>query len=128
MVSLPYANLLPGEPLVRTECLPFTLIPHTSRLFADYLSYAPPVRQFYPRNPDLKSWAADEASKLRYSPERRQRVTAILERQNEAWGATAETRKNLERLRAGAACVVTGQQVGLFAGPWLLHAYFSLSG
>ena len=42
---------------------------------------------------------------------------SILERQNRAWGASGKTLENIGRLRAGAAAVVTGQQVGLFGGP-----------
>ena len=48
---------------------------------------------------------------------RRERVTAILEHQNKSWNASAKTLANLDRLRKGAAAVVTGQQVGLFGGP-----------
>ncbi len=102
---------------MRTECLPFTLIPHTTPLFTDLLYNYPKVRKFFPRSPDLAQWAKEEAGFVRYEPARRQKVAAILERQNRAWGASAETLKNVERLRAGAACVVTGQQVGLFGGP-----------
>jgi bacillithiol synthase len=115
MVSLP--NPIPGEPLLRTECLPFTLIPHTTPLFTDLLYNYPKVRQFFPRSPDLAQWAREEAGLIRYDSARRQKVAAILERQNRAWGASAETLKNVQRLRDGAACVVTGQQVGLFGGP-----------
>jgi bacillithiol biosynthesis cysteine-adding enzyme BshC len=97
--------------------LPFTLIPHTTPLFTDLLYNYPKVRQFFPRSPDLAQWATEEAGLVRYEPGRRQKVAAVLERQNRAWGASAETLKNIERLRAGAACVVTGQQVGLFGGP-----------
>ena len=41
----------------------------------------------------------------------------ILERQNKSWNASPQTLANLDRLRNGAAAVVTGQQVGLFGGP-----------
>ncbi|HKW25935.1 MAG TPA: bacillithiol biosynthesis cysteine-adding enzyme BshC [Terriglobales bacterium] len=102
---------------MRTECLPFTLIPHTTSLFTDLLYNYPKVRQFFPRSPDLAQWAKEEAGLIRYDSGRRQKVAAILERQNRAWGASAETLQNVERLRSGACCVVTGQQVGLFGGP-----------
>src|SRR4029077_1384171 len=39
------------------------------------------------------------------------------ERQNKAWGASAQTLASVQRLRNGASAVVTGQQVGLFGGP-----------
>jgi bacillithiol biosynthesis cysteine-adding enzyme BshC len=111
---------------VRTECLPFTLIPHTTPLFTDLLYSYPKVRQFFPRSPDLAQWAPQEAETIRYDSRLRQKVTAILERQNRAWGASAEALKNLGRLRAGASCVVTGQQVGLLGGP--LFAIFKALG
>jgi bacillithiol synthase len=102
---------------VKAHCLPFTEIPHTTRLFADFLAYAPAVRQFYPRPPHFREWVKEESSKLNYDPERRARVSEILARQNREWGASEKTLKNIERLRSGAAAVVTGQQVGLFGGP-----------
>src|SRR5208282_4784587 len=52
-----------------------------------------------------------------YEASCRERVSAILERQNASWDASPQTFANLERLRRGAAAIVTGQQVGLFGGP-----------
>jgi len=97
--------------------LPFSQIPHTTRLFADFLSDHSKVQQFYPRSAYFSQWFKHEASSLAYDSERRQRVSAILERQNQSWGASGKTLENIGRLRAGASAVVTGQQVGLFGGP-----------
>jgi bacillithiol biosynthesis cysteine-adding enzyme BshC len=102
---------------VKSECLPFSQIPHTTRIFRDFLSDYPKVQQFYPRSAYFDEWFKDEVSTLRYDPERRQRVSAILERQNRSWAASEKTVENIARLRAGASAVVTGQQVGLFGGP-----------
>ena len=102
---------------MRAECLPYSSLPHTTRLFSDLLYAYPKVQQFYPRSSDLKLWARDEANRINYDSARRQRVAEVLKRQNIGLGASAETFKNIERLRAGAVCVVTGQQVGLFGGP-----------
>ncbi|MGA8763487.1 MAG: bacillithiol biosynthesis cysteine-adding enzyme BshC, partial [Candidatus Sulfotelmatobacter sp.] len=102
---------------MKAQCLPFSQIPHTTRLFADYLAYAPSVQPFYPRSPHFSEWLKEEASALRYDNARRQRVSAILERQNKSWDASPQTFLNIGRLRAGASAVVTGQQVGLFGGP-----------
>jgi bacillithiol biosynthesis cysteine-adding enzyme BshC len=106
---------------VKAKCLPFSQIPHTTPLFTDFLSYSPRVRPFYPRSPYFRDWVKDEAAVFRagaeYSAERRERVAAILERQNKAWGGSAQTMANLDRFRRGAFAVVTGQQVGLFGGP-----------
>src|ERR1700756_4424317 len=59
----------------------------------------------------------EEAANIPYDDGRRAKVAAVLERQNQSWGASPKTLSNLERLRKGAAAGVTGQQVGLFGGP-----------
>ena len=105
------------SPNVETECLPFSSIPHTTRLFDDYLHHFDRVKQFYARPPLSQDWWTDEIKKINYPAERRQAVAAILERQNREFGAGEKTLANIERLRQGAAAVVTGQQVGLFGGP-----------
>jgi bacillithiol synthase len=109
--------MLSGEQPVTSQCLPFSQIPHTTRLFADFLYDHPKVEQFYPRSAYFKQWFKDETPGLRYESERRRRVSAVLERQNQSWGASAKTLENIARFRGGASAVVTGQQVGLFGGP-----------
>ncbi len=102
---------------MKSHCLPFSQIPHTTPLFTDFLAFVPKVQSFYPRPPHLSEWLKEEAARISYDPSRRERVTSILERQNKSWDASPKTLANLERLRQGAAAVVTGQQVGLFGGP-----------
>ena len=102
---------------MKAHCLPFAQIPHTTQLFTDFLSYSPPVQSFFPRSPYFDEWLTEEAAKISYDSARRERVSALLERQNRSWGASPKTFENLNRLRKGAAAVVTGQQVGLFGGP-----------
>jgi bacillithiol biosynthesis cysteine-adding enzyme BshC len=109
--------VLSGELSVKSHCLPFSQIPHTTRLFTDFLAYQPNVRQFYPRPPHFTEWLKEEATRISYDSSRRERVSAILERQNRSWNASPKTLANLDRLRKGAAAIVTGQQVGLFGGP-----------
>jgi bacillithiol synthase len=104
-------------PLVYSDCLPFTQIPHTSRLFADFLYHYDHVAEFYSRPPLTTAWLHEENSRLKYDGTQRERIASLLERQNKSWGASPETHANIQRLRAGAASVVTGQQVGLFGGP-----------
>jgi bacillithiol synthase len=106
-----------GELAVQSECLAFADIPHTTPLFKDYLAWAPQVQRFYARPPRLSSWVAEQAASLNLDADRRKKVADILERQNRSWGASNETLDNISRLRNGASCVVTGQQVGLFGGP-----------
>src|ERR1700677_215054 len=105
-----------GLPM-KSHCLPFQQIPHTTRLFLDYLSYTPSVRGMYPRSPIFSEWVKDESQRVVYDSTRRAKVSEILERQNRAWGASAKTLANIERLKRGALTAVTGQQVGLFGGP-----------
>jgi bacillithiol biosynthesis cysteine-adding enzyme BshC len=107
---------LEGLPM-KSQCLPFQQIPHSTRLFLDYLSYTPAVRGMYPRSPIFSEWVREEGGQVSYDEVRRAKVSEILERQNRGWGASAKTVANIERLRRGALTAVTGQQVGLFGGP-----------
>ncbi len=102
---------------MKTQCLPFSQVPHTTRLFLDYLSNNPTVREFYPRSPLFPEWVKDEAGRVRYDNARRQKVSTILENQNHNFGAGPKTFANITRLKQGALAAVTGQQVGLFGGP-----------
>ena len=102
---------------MKSQCLPFRQIPHSTPLFNDFLSWSPSIQPFYSRSPHFAAWLKDEAPAIRYDSVRREQVTGILERQNKAWGASPRTLENIARLRGGASAVVTGQQVGLFGGP-----------
>jgi bacillithiol synthase len=102
---------------VKARCLPFRQIPHTTKLFTDYLSWEPSIRPFYSRSPHFSEWLKDETAAVGYDSDRRSQVADILERQNRAWDASPKTIENIARLRAGASALVTGQQVGLFGGP-----------
>jgi bacillithiol biosynthesis cysteine-adding enzyme BshC len=97
--------------------LPFRQVPHTTRLFLDYLEHAPAVQSFYPRSAKFLEWAQAEVLNVRYPAERRKQVAEILERQNKTFGASAKTLENIAAFRDGALALVTGQQVGLFGGP-----------
>ena len=66
---------------MKAQCLPFTQIPHSTRLFLDYLAYTPSVRGMYPRSPIFSDWMKDEAVKdeaerLVYDRARRGKVLA----------------------------------------------------
>ncbi len=98
-------------------------LPHTSKLFRDYIENFSKLKSFYAHSPELKS-VVSVAKKLRFPAERRREVADILRRQNIIFGSGAETGKNLARLEQGAVAVVSGQQVGLFGGP----AYCFLQG
>ena len=115
---------LPEVLPVKAQCLPYAQIPHTSRLFLDFLSDFSKVQQFYSSSPYSSEW--QKPPRRHYDPERRARVSGILERQNRAWGASEKTIANIARLREGACGALTGQQVGLFGGP-LFALYKALS-
>src|ERR1700687_3953420 len=83
-----------GDLPVKAQCLPFSQIPHTTRLFADFLSHSPDVQPFYPRSAYFSEWFKGEHASLRYAPERRERVASILERQNRAWGSSPKAFEN----------------------------------
>jgi len=105
-----------------TECYPIATLPHTTRLFRDFLAMgasaaASPLRQWYGAEPLGSAWM--------FSPRpnaARTNAAALadaLERQSLAFGAGAATLANISKLRDGARAIVTGQQVGLLGGPLL---------
>ncbi|MDR3747282.1 MAG: bacillithiol biosynthesis cysteine-adding enzyme BshC [Acidobacteriota bacterium] len=98
------------------DCISFNSIPHTTRIFSDFLHYSPDIQKFFPQTPDAAHVAALAKSVLR-DVARQARVADALALQNRAWGASEATLRNIHRLREGAFAVVTGQQVGLFGGP-----------
>jgi bacillithiol biosynthesis cysteine-adding enzyme BshC len=110
--------LFAGDDRVIPDCISFSSIPHTTKIFTDFLSYSSTVRRFYPTQPDAAHVAAFAKSVPRDS-QRQVAVADILEKQNRSWGASEATLRNIDRLRKGAFAVVTGQQVGLFGGPLL---------
>jgi bacillithiol biosynthesis cysteine-adding enzyme BshC len=102
---------------VKPNCLPFSTLPHSPPLFLDFLHHFEKLQQFYARPPAFEEWWKDELQHIRCPQPRRQQVAAVLERQNRRFGASAKTLENVQRLKNGAAAVVTGQQVALFGGP-----------
>lgn len=106
---------------MQAECYPISTLPGTSALFRDYAEAADAatvgrLRRWYPADPFRMEWART-APEL--SPDRRTLLADALQSQAAELGAGSAALENIERLRAGAAAVVTGQQVGLFGGPLL---------
>lgn len=102
---------------MKPECLPFEKIPHTSRLFLDFLHHFDRLQPYYGAPPFAMDAIADYGRKLEFDPARREAVAGALRAQNQSWGAAAPALANIERLRQGAVAVVSGQQVALFGGP-----------
>jgi bacillithiol biosynthesis cysteine-adding enzyme BshC len=99
---------------VYRECVRFDDIPHSSALFLDFLHHPEKLDPFVSREVSPQTIKAAAAG---YDPARRAAVADAVERQNTGWGAGDAARKSLQRLRAGAMAVVSGQQVNLFGGP-----------
>jgi bacillithiol biosynthesis cysteine-adding enzyme BshC len=93
------------------SCIRQTLLPGTTRLFADYLYDFDKVRDFYGQYfLDLQALPS-AAQRIQFPEARRQALVSALREQNGDSPA-------LEKLaRPGTVAVVTGQQVGLFSGP-----------
>ena len=100
-----------------SECLRFADVPGTSRLFLDFLAHSPEIRRFYPTTVASLDELASHASQVQFPPDRRERIAAVLDRQNRSWNCSPETLANIDKLRRGACAVVSGQQLGLFLGP-----------
>ena len=107
---------------MEAECYPVGDVPGSTRLFRDFceqrggFAAESRLRGLYGADPFAMDWA-------RRSPELpaeyRERLADSLRSQAVGFGAGEAALANIERLRAGAAAVVTGQQVGLFGGPLL---------
>ncbi len=103
---------------METHCIPYTDLPHYSRLFADYLYDYPRVSEFYAFNPLEEESFLRAARLLQYSDPLRKSVSEILEEQNRGFSAGEASQESLRRLaKPGCYAVVTGQQTGLFTGP-----------
>jgi bacillithiol biosynthesis cysteine-adding enzyme BshC len=98
------------------RALSFRQLPHQPKIFLDYLDRFERVSKFYQHPPSVKL-LPKIAKNVDYPAERRREVASLLLKQNEAYGADAETMVNLGRFERGAVAIVSGQQVGLFSGP-----------
>ncbi|MES2392048.1 MAG: bacillithiol biosynthesis cysteine-adding enzyme BshC [Acidobacteriota bacterium] len=107
---------------MNAECISIAGLPGTTALFRDYAevaanaAVAERLRRWYPTDPFSMEWAErspvlDEAH--------RGKLADALKAEAVGCGASEAAFANIEKLRAGAAAVVTGQQVGLFGGPLL---------
>lgn len=107
------------------HCYPISMVPGTSALLRDYLDPSNAasngvdralLHRWFPSEPYGFGWAETSPQ---LSSEHRERLAALLLEQTSQFGAGAAVRENIDRLREGAAAVVTGQQVALFGGPLL---------
>jgi len=101
---------------MESHCLRLAELPRTTKLFSAFLDDFPRVAQFYRHEPNLEGVIAS-AKEVKFDPQVRSEVVAILRVQNRTLGSGSATDANLDRLANGAVAVVTGQQVGLFGSP-----------
>ncbi len=103
---------------MRSECYPFSALPHMSRLFLDFMECKPALAPYYGGSPNSTVWMRTPVA---LSPETRARVADVLAQQNTLYAAGDLAFRNIQKLREGNSVVVTGQQVALFGGP--LYAF-----
>jgi bacillithiol biosynthesis cysteine-adding enzyme BshC len=100
------------------ECFPIATLPHTTRLFRDFLamdeSANSPVRAWFGAEPFGSEWMKPSTASAAAAA-----LADALDAQSLTFGAGKATLANVAKLRAGARAVVTGQQVGLLGGPLL---------
>src|ERR1700761_1977369 len=77
----------PGDRGVTPDCISFSAIPHTTKLFSDFLSQSPEIRRFFPHSTHGSNVGA-LARVVPHGTETHRRVADVLERQNRAWGAS----------------------------------------
>jgi bacillithiol biosynthesis cysteine-adding enzyme BshC len=98
------------------HCISATQLPHTTLLYSNFISNFPKVAEFFAHAPALDS-VIEVASKTVVERPLRAQVASVLRAQNRAFGADAKVEAALDQFAAGAATVVSGQQVGLLSGP-----------
>jgi bacillithiol biosynthesis cysteine-adding enzyme BshC len=96
---------------MESACVRHTDLPHTSKLFADYVYHFDRVARFYSHDPHDPESFRRAATAIHFPAERRAELVNALREQNAPGPA-------LERIaQPGTVAVLTGQQVGLFSGP-----------
>jgi bacillithiol biosynthesis cysteine-adding enzyme BshC len=98
------------------HCIPTADVPHLTRLYSTYIQDFPSLSRFYAHAPTVEE-VRRRAAEASIDPSLRNAVTDVLRAQNREFGADSSVESSLDRLAAGSAAIVTGQQVGLFSGP-----------
>ncbi|MBZ5515534.1 MAG: bacillithiol biosynthesis cysteine-adding enzyme BshC [Acidobacteriia bacterium] len=100
------------------HCIPYTRVPHSSKLLLDYLYQFERVARFYTGPPfEPASYRALAGDLNGFLPNRKPLIEA-LKRQNRTFESGDATFANIDRLgNSGTFAVVAGQQVGLLSGP-----------
>lgn len=98
--------------------IPFSHLPGTSRLFADYIENFDKLGAFYAVDYRSRAALLEQAERVSRREYPRVEVAKILRQQNRHWGAGEAVERHLVALaQKDSVAVVTGQQVGIFGGP-----------
>src|ERR1700704_927171 len=92
-------------------CIRHTELPHTTKLFADFVYHFDRVRSYYSYPPFDPAAYAAAASQIDFPDDRRGALVSALRVQN------GDSELLTKLAQPGTVAVVTGQQVGLFSGP-----------
>ena len=95
----------------------FRVAPGTSPLFLDYLDAWSLLQPFYSNYYAPETIAENARKRSPLPASHRERLCTALAEQHAKWEVGAGGTRGIEKLRAGAVAVVTGQQPGLFTGP-----------
>ena len=91
-------------------------LPHTSKLFRDFVENFPKLKSFFEHSPDLPV-RRPYAKKLRFPCRTPPRKWPTFSARKMCFSAAAPKPRRISPPREGAVAVVSGQQVGLFGGP-----------
>jgi bacillithiol biosynthesis cysteine-adding enzyme BshC len=98
--------------------IPYRSLPNQPELFLRYLDLSPEIMRFYRHAPVAASLGNELRDSALGRPLRRAALAAILRRQNKSYGCGPVTLHGIDELeKEDCVAVLTGQQVGLFAGP-----------
>ena len=114
--------------VLQTESIPFSAIPHQSKLFIDYQNNPRSLKKYYPNAVDSHTKIADRIKDVlaSYKTDRDILCDVLLE-MNGGCSAPQKTLDNIKLLKEKeTVAVVSGQQAGLFTGP-LYTIYKALS-
>ncbi len=117
-----------GNIVLQTESLPFSEIPHQSKLFIDYQNNPLELKKYYPLAVESHTQISQRIPEVlaNYKTDRNA-LCDVLEEMNKSCKASEKTLENIKLLRdEDCIAVVSGQQAGLFTGP-LYTIYKALS-
>jgi len=99
--------------------IPFSDVPGTSRLFLDYLENFDRLGEFFAVDYRSRAALLAQSDLVAQRDYPRAEMAKILDKQNRRWGAGEATARQIAALeKSGSAVVVSGQQVGIFGGPF----------